>query len=455
MSALPLRRSTRLASAARVLTAGKAARNSVKHTEDTEAAAIDSPRPAKRARKAKTRTQVKVASEDSGKKLVDDVEDEVPKPKRVRPKAVLVEPVPTDFAPRAVNAWKIGPHVSGAGGVENTIVNAAAVGANAFAVFVKSQRKWVSSPLTSESIASFKSRMKAFGYSPSHILPHGSYLINLGNPDEEKREKSYQCFLDDLKRCEELGLHLYNFHPGSSVGRATTEESLSFIAECINRAHEETKAVVIILENMAGAGSVVGSHFSELGEIIKQVENKSRVGVCLDTCHTFAAGYDIRTKDGWNDTMTEFEREIGPQYLRGMHINDSKAALGSKKDRHQNIGLGELGLTTFAHILSDPRTKDIPLILETPAFDTTTTPGGDVWRKEIEVLNRFSTLAKEKDADLEGWTAEIAAVVKKASVATDAKGRKVSTGKRKTRKRNAKKLEEGEEEEDSEDEESV
>ncbi|EED78926.1 predicted protein, partial [Postia placenta Mad-698-R] len=183
----------------------------------------------------------------------------------------------------------IGPHVSAAGGVENTIINAAKVGANAFALFVKSQRKWTSSAFTEHSVSSFKSRMKTFGYSPSHILPHGSYLVNLGNPDSDKREKSYQCFLDDLKRCEELGLRLYNFHPGSTVGQATMDESISLIAECINRAHKETQNAVIVLENMAGSGNIVGSRFSDLGKIIEQVDDKTRVGVCLDTCQSHHA----------------------------------------------------------------------------------------------------------------------------------------------------------------------
>ncbi|KAK7694128.1 hypothetical protein QCA50_003704 [Cerrena zonata] len=171
--------------------------------------------------------------------------------------------------------------------------------ATAFALFVKSQRKWTAPPTKPESIVSFQSRLKEFGYSTDHILPHGSYLVNMGNPDIEKRQKSYECFVDELKRCEELGLKLYNFHPGSTVGQATVEESLTFIADCINNAHKETSSIVIVIENMAGAGNIIGGPYSQLGGIIKQVEDKTRVGVCLDTCHMFAAGYDIRTKTGW------------------------------------------------------------------------------------------------------------------------------------------------------------
>ncbi|TBU58651.1 AP endonuclease [Dichomitus squalens] len=349
--------------------------------------------------------------------------------------------------PRAVNPWKIGPHVSSAGGIENSIINAAAVGANAFAIFLKSQRKWQSNPLKEESIAKFKTRMKAFGYSPSHILPHGSYLVNLGNPDKEKRDKSYECFLDDLKRCEELGLLLYNFHPGSTVGVATLEESQALIAECINRAHKETERVVVVLENMAGAGNVIGGQFSDLGGIIKHVEERTRVGVCLDTCMRTCRRSLILTQPLLQATLDDFDSEVGLSFLRGMHINDSKGALGSKRDRHENIGLGHLGLQTFAHVLSDPRTRDIPLILETPAYDVPASSGAardrlakegmGVWRTEVSVLNRLSgrlghvdgadTAAGEgeiKDSEFDAWKEEIRDAVRVASPLKDAKGKK-------------------------------
>ncbi|OJT12507.1 hypothetical protein TRAPUB_10908 [Trametes pubescens] len=376
-------------------------------------------------------------------------------------KGVIAEPKPDDFSARATSAWKVGPHVSSAGGVENAITNAASVGANAFAIFLKSQRKWESNALKDESIAKFKERMKTFGYSPSYILPHGSYLVNLGNPDSEKREKSFACFLDDLKRCEQLGLHLYNFHPGSTVGAGTTEASLALIAECINRAHKETASVVIVLENMAGAGNVIGSRFSDLGGIIKQVRDKTRVGVCLDTCHMYAAGYDITTLEGWRQTMDEFEREVGAQYLRGMHLNDSKGALGSKKDRHENIGQGHLGLRTFAHILGDPRTRDIPLVLETPAYDVPTgssaaareslaTQGMGVWRAEVAVLNQLAGRSEEEvgEEEIGEMRAEIADAVKKASKARDVKGKKAAGGGGSGRK-SKKKVEVDEDEEDA------
>ncbi|KAI9574151.1 AP endonuclease [Boletus coccyginus] len=302
---------------------------------------------------------------------------------------------PSDFAPRVSSAWKVGAHVSAAGGVENTVVNAARVRANAFALFVKSQRKWSSPALTDENVASFKARMNEFGYDPKHVLPHGSYLVNLANPDEAKREKSYECFLDDLQRCERLGLIFYNFHPGSTVGNATKEESISFIAQCLNRAHKETSSVITVIENMSGAKNIVGSQFTELRDIIRQVEDKSRVGVCLDTCHLYAAGYDISTKAGWDETMATFDEQVGLSYLRGMHLNDSKTPLGSKKDRHENIGLGTLKLPAFLTILSDPRVQDIPLILETPTFEAV-----EVWECEIKVLNALSEVGADSGADV-------------------------------------------------------
>ncbi|KAG0701688.1 xylose isomerase-like protein [Suillus ampliporus] len=292
------------------------------------------------------------------------------------------------FPVRVSSPWKIGAHVSAAGGVENAVRNAAKVGANAFALFVKSQRKWTSPPLSAENIKAFKGRMQEFGYSSKHVLPHGSYLINLGNPDEEKRQKSFGCFLDDLQRCEQLGLELYNFHPGSTVGQATKEESIALISECINNAHNATEHIAIVIENMAGSGNVIGSQFSELRGIIDQVDDKTRVGVCLDTLQRVSFT-DIKCL---NHAVSEFDSEVGLSYLKGMHLNDSKTALGSRKDRHENIGLGQLGISVFRHIVSDPRTQNIPLILETPTFEAT-----EIWTKEISILNCLSELVDDSD----------------------------------------------------------
>ncbi|KAG6871844.1 hypothetical protein C0995_015810 [Termitomyces sp. Mi166 len=348
----------------------------------------------------------------------DGSESNEPQPKKIKldsePHAEIsstknkraIEPAVIDksiFPVRHDSPWKVGAHVSASGGVENTILNAAELGANAFALFLKSQRKWTSPPLTSDSIAAFKKWMVEYGYSSSVVLPHGSYLINLGNVDPEKREKSYTCFVDDLKRCEQLGLTLYNFQfvilqniPmilfGSTVGETTTENSISLVAECINRAHKETKTVTT-----AGAGNVIGGDFAHLGAIIAQVEDKSRVGVCLDTCHMFSAGYDIRKKEDWDATIERFDAAVGLPYLRGMHLNDSKTEHNSRKDRHENIGLGHIGITGFHHILNDPRVQHIPLILETPSFELPQ----ETWAREIEALNRLSGLTLGEDTTKE------------------------------------------------------
>ncbi|KAJ6606015.1 xylose isomerase-like protein [Mycena vulgaris] len=348
---------------------------------------------------------------------------------------------PPQYADRSESLWKVGAHVSAAGGIENAIINASAIGANSFALFVKSQRKWTSPALTEASIAGFKARLTEHGYDPRHILPHGSYLINLGNPDAEKRQKSYECFLDDLKRCESLGLLLYNFHPGSSVGQATTDESISLIAESINEAHRATETVITVLENMAGAGNIIGGDFNHLAGIISQVDDKTRVGVCLDTCHMFAAGYDLRTKEGWEQIVTDFDQQVGLNYLRGMHLNDSKTDCNSKRDRHENIGMGHIGIRAFHHILNDTRFQNIPLILETPSFEKP-----EVWATEITALNSLSGA----DADeLEAMAAGVKEVVKK----SEGSKPKKAAPKKATAKKGKKKSKAADSESDSEGEE--
>ncbi|KAH0826901.1 xylose isomerase-like protein [Lanmaoa asiatica] len=373
-------------------------------------------RPLKRARREHQpdeRAPSVVATEPKELEQNDVDGSPVKRPRKVRQKKEHTNPKPSDFTPRVSSAWKVGAHVSAAGGVENTVVNAARVRrvssllcfvlsgnnlmyprrANAFALFVKSQRKWSSPPLTDENVASFKARMNEFGYDPEYVLPHGSYLINLANPDEAKREKSYECFLDDLKRCERLGLMLYNFHPGSTVGNATKDESISFVAQCLNRAHKETSSVITVIENMASAKNIIGSQFTELRNIIEQVEDKSRVGVCLDTCkHSIQRGTAYMTLL----IVATFDEQVGLSYLRGMHLNDSKTPLGSKKDRHENIGLGTLKLSAFLTILSDPRVQNIPLILETPTFEAM-----EVWECEIKVLNMLSEVGAGSGACVE------------------------------------------------------
>lgn len=272
----------------------------------------------------------------------------------------------------------IGAHVSASGGVENAPENAKRIGAKAFALFTKNQRQWVSAPLSENSIRLFKQRCEDYGFAAEHILPHDSYLINLGNPDSEALEKSRAAFLDEMQRCEQLGLKLLNFHPGSSLKKVSEEECLRTIAESINMTLDKTQGVCAVIENTAGQGSNLGYSFEQLAYIIERIEDKSRVGVCLDTCHAFAAGYDLKSESGFTETFEHFENVVGFQYLRGMHLNDSKKGLNSRVDRHELLGKGELGLDTFRMLMKDSRFDNIPLILETP--------DEEAWKDEIEML---------------------------------------------------------------------
>lgn len=272
----------------------------------------------------------------------------------------------------------VGAHVSISGGVENAPVNAHRIGAKAFALFTKNQRQWFASPYSVDNVELFHQRCQEYGYRAEHILPHDSYLINLGNPEKEALEKSRAAFLDEMMRCEQLGLKLLNFHPGSSLKKVSDEMCLATIAESINITLSKTRNVCAVLENTAGQGSNLGYSFEQLAYIIERVEDKSRVGVCIDTCHTFAAGYDIKTESGFQETFRHFDEVIGFQYLRGMHLNDSKKGKGSRVDRHEMLGDGELGIDTFRMIMQDVRFDDIPLILETPDEEK--------WTEEIRML---------------------------------------------------------------------
>lgn len=258
----------------------------------------------------------------------------------------------------------IGAHVSASGGVEFAPVNAHEIGANAFALFTKNQRQWVSKPLTEENIRLFKENCTKYNFQTDYILPHDSYLINLGHPEEEGLEKSRSAFLDEMQRCEQLGLKLLNFHPGSHLNKISIEDCLALIAESINLTLEKTKGVTAVIENTAGQGSNLGSEFWQLRYIIDRVNDKSRVGICLDTCHTYTAGYDI--VNDYDKVFDEFEKEVGFEYLRGMHLNDSKKELGSHVDRHDNIGQGLIGSAFFERLMKDSRFDNMPLILETP-----------------------------------------------------------------------------------------
>jgi len=288
----------------------------------------------------------------------------------------------------------VGAHTSASGGVFNAAIEAKELGAKAFALFTKNQKRWDAKPLEAKDIDKFKKAIDDAGILPKHILPHDSYLINLGNPDEQKLIKSRMAFIDELERCDTLGLDRLNFHPGSHLVKLKAAEKrdeefvskienecLDLIAESINIALDKTKNVKAVIENTAGQGTNLGYKFEHLGYIIDKIEDKSRIGVCIDTCHMFTAGYDIRTRETYNKTWSDFENIVGAKYLMGMHINDSKPPLGSRVDRHHSLGEGEIGLDAFRFIMNDERMDDIPLILET--IDNT------IWKEEIQLLYSF------------------------------------------------------------------
>ncbi len=276
----------------------------------------------------------------------------------------------------------IGAHVSVAGGVANAPLNAAAIGATAFALFTKNQRQWHSRPLEAEEIAAFKENCKKHGFSPQQILPHDSYLINLGHPDAEKREISYRSFAEELRRVRELGLVMLNFHPGSHLREITLSECLKNIAGCCDRAAEEVEGVFMVVENTAGQGSNAGFAFEQIGELLSLVKKPERMKVCIDSCHSFAAGYDFSTPEGYEWTWRQFEKYIGLEYLGGMHLNDAKGVLSSHLDRHESIGRGKIGIDAFKMFMQDKRLDNMPLILETP--DDT------LWAEEIGLLKSFA-----------------------------------------------------------------
>ena len=275
-----------------------------------------------------------------------------------------------------------GAHVSASGGADNAPANAHAIGATAFALFTKNQRQWVAKPLTAGEIDAFRKACDTYGYRPEQILPHASYHINLGHPEKEALEKSRAAFLDEMQRCELLGLDRLNFHPGSHLQKITEEESLDRIAESINIALDKTRGVTAVIENTAGQGSNLGFRFEHLRYLIDRVEDKSRVGVCIDTCHAFAAGYDLRTAEACDATFAELDRVVGFGYLKGMHLNDAMKILGSRVDRHMPLGEGMIGMECFRYIARDKRFDGIPLILETP--DETR------WSEEIARLKAFA-----------------------------------------------------------------
>ncbi|KAF2671129.1 AP endonuclease [Microthyrium microscopicum] len=354
--------------------------------------------------------------EESG---FEEKEKKAKTPAKRQSKKVKVE----DLMPLAVRTIGskilVGAHISGAGaGVHNAIVNSVHIGGNAFSLFMKSQRKWAFAPLSNEVEVSFASACKEHQYGAPHheippIVPHGSYLVNLAHTEASRAKQAYDHFLDDLSRCHKLGIRLYNFHPGNAVGAESRSEAISHIAKQLNKAHndESSGKVITLLETMAAfGGNTIGTTFEELAEIIEQIDDKNRVGVCLDTCHIFAAGYDLRTPESYKDTMDRFESTIGLRYLKAFHINDSKAPLNSGRDLHANIGTGFLGLKSFWNVVNDTRLWGLPLILETP-IDRKNKDGKNeedksVWAGEIKLLESLVGMDPE-GAEFEKLSTEL------------------------------------------------
>lgn len=292
----------------------------------------------------------------------------------------------------APKPYFIGAHVSAAGGVQNAPLNAAAIGASAFALFTKNQRRWQAKPLEKATITAFRNNCEQHEFAAEQILPHDSYLINLGHPEKEAREKSWSAFVDEMERCQQLGLCYLNLHPGSHLRKIDEEQCMKYIAESINRALDQTSGVMAVLENTAGQGSNLGYSFEQLARIIELVEDKSRVGVCLDSCHMFAAGYDLRSAESCKLVFEEFHQTVGFEYLRAMHLNDSKGGLASRLDRHHSLGQGEIGWPLFKYLMQDQRFTGIPLVLET--IDDS------IWSEEIRQLRMFAAESQEEQSQI-------------------------------------------------------
>ncbi|KAG6002360.1 hypothetical protein E4U21_003153 [Claviceps maximensis] len=400
--------------------------------------------------KRKTKTGAGDSEAESGGEDAEDTQQ--PRKRRAKASAGAKQTEQDKMVPlaerTAVSLLKktmyIGAHVSAAGGVQNAIKNATQIGANSFALFLKSQRKWNNPPIATESKQQFISDCKTHGYSPAeHALPHGSYLVNLAQADQEKAAQAYTSFVDDLERCESLGIRLYNFHPGSSGGEPRAA-AIGRIAAQLNKAHAATapSSVVTVLENMAGAGNVIGSSWEDLRDIIALVEDKKRVGVCIDTCHAFAAGHDLRTPEAFEETMRAFDEIVGFGYLKAFHLNDSKAPFRSNRDLHANIGTGFLGLRAFHSIMNHDPFCNLPMVLETPidkkSLDGKTIEDKQIWADEIKLLESLigmdaeSTHFAELSARLqEQGAAERSRVQEQVDKKTAKEAGKTTTGRKK------------------------
>ncbi|KAI1200559.1 xylose isomerase-like protein [Nemania serpens] len=358
----------------------------------------------KPAKKRKGAPKTKGEDEDSASEKLKAAPAKKPRAARSKAKAKPEDATPLaerTAIPSLNKAMYIGAHVSSAGGVHNSITNTVNIGANAFALFLKSQRKWANPPITAEARDGFRNLSKTHNFEVHrHCLPHGSYLVNLAQADKEKAAQAYGAFLDDLQRCESLGIKLYNFHPGNTNGDAR-EAAIARIAAQLNKAHKATNTVVTVLENMAGQGNVIGSTFEDLRDIIALTDDKTRVGVCIDTCHAFAAGYDLRSPEAFAATMENFNEVVGASYLRALHLNDSKAPFASNRDLHANIGTGFLGLRAFHSVVNYDLLAGLPMVLETPIDrpgpDGKSVEDKQIWADEIKLLESLIGMDASSD----------------------------------------------------------
>ena len=276
----------------------------------------------------------------------------------------------------------IGAHTSAAGGAHNALYEGQQIGATAIQLFTSNQKQWHGREISGEEIDLWKKAIDETGI--EKVMSHDSYLINLGSPDTILLEKSRKALREEMERCHALKIAYLNFHPGAAT-KGTEEDCLDRIAESLIAMedlvhHGHTK---LVLETTAGQGTSVGHRFEQIGYILKKVGRKIPVGVCIDTCHIFAAGYDIRTEAGWEKTLKDFDDIIGLKYLSAFHLNDSQKDLGSRVDRHACLGEGKIGLKSFHFLMQSPKTRDLPKYLETPE-------GPPVWKKEIALLKKFA-----------------------------------------------------------------
>lgn len=272
----------------------------------------------------------------------------------------------------------VGAHISISGGVSKAVQRALDIGATTFQMFTANQKQWHGKPIDEDELNNWNSELKASGL--KQLMSHDSYLINLGSPKPELLAKSRTAFREEIKRCQLLGLSYMNFHPGTAT-EGSVEQCLDTIVESLlaERKHINGGCTRLLIETTAGQGNTVGWQFEEIGYLIEQTKDTLPIGVCIDTCHIFAAGYDIRTKTGWNAVLKEFDEKIGLKHLYAFHLNDSLKPFASRRDRHANLGDGEIGIECFEFLMTDKRTKHLPKYLETPNGETR-------WKDEIALL---------------------------------------------------------------------